>query len=294
MIKKKVMIVLVTAMIMTGGLTACQKTGNETDNAAAQTEGTLEETADETTVEAVVSDTEQETVPQESRASLEFITDSPEYKASEEWWEFDNGYDTDFAILEQVGNEPVDPDYEYEAYCCYSPEMEEKIDEICEKYGLSKLSGFRILDDYDDLCSKAGIGDFCERASENVKQTVLSSYMYDGAFLMEGSAALAGSSIYEVSYQFMRVVKGYFTSAYLDFGDLTECNVRAYTTKKGENVFFANITNEEWGEKIYIIADREKSFIVINVLGDMSSDITDVNDERLELLADAFNFAEIP
>ncbi len=111
---------------------------------------------------------------------------------------------------------------------------------------------------------------------------------------MEGSAALAGSSIYEVSYQFMRVVKGYFTSAYLDFGDLTECNVRAYTTKKGENVFFANITNEEWGEKIYIIADREKSFIVINVLGDMSSDITDVNDERLELLADAFNFAEIP
>lgn len=48
------------------------------------------------------------------------------------------------------------------------------------------------------------------------------------------------------------------------------------------------------GEKIYIIADREKSFIVINVLGDMTSDITDVNDERLELLADAFNFTEIP
>ena len=294
MIKKKVMIILIIAMVMMSSLMACQQTEDETDNGAAQTEGTLEETADETTVEAGVSAAEQETAPQESSVSLEFITDSPEYKASAEWWEFDNGYDTDFAILEQVGNEPVDPDYEYEAYCCYSPEMEEKIDEICEKYNLSKLSGFRIVDDYNDLCNKAGIGDFCERASENAKQTVLSAYMYDGAFLIEGIAALAGSSIYEVSYQFMRVVKGYFTSAYLDFGDLTECNVRAYTTKKGEKVFFANITNEEWGEKIYIIADREKSFIVINVLGDMTSDITDVNDERMELLADAFNFAAIP
>ncbi|MDE6320057.1 MAG: hypothetical protein K2M22_10250, partial [Lachnospiraceae bacterium] len=196
-------------------------------------------------------------------------------------------------ILDQVRDEPVDPEYEYEAYCCYSPEMEEKIDEICEKYSLSKLSGFQIADDYNDLCSKAGIGDFCERASENVKQTILSSYMYDGAFLMEGIAALAGSSIHEVSYQFSCVVKGYFTSAYLDFGDLAECNVRAYTTKKGENVFFANIINEDWGSKTYIIIDREKSFIVINVLGDMT-DITDVNDESLELLADAFNFTAIP
>ncbi len=293
MIKKRVMIILIAAMIMMGSLTACQKT----DNDAGQTDGTVEETTDETTdettVEAEVSGTEQERVPQESGVLLEFLTDSPEYKASAEWWEFDNGYDTDFAILEQVGNEPVDPDYEYEAYCCYSPEMEEKVDEICEKYSLAKLSGFQIADDYNDLCSKAEVGDFCERASENAKQTVLSGYLYDGAFLMEGNAALAGSSIYEVSYQFARVVKGYFTSAYLDFGDLAECKVRAYTTKKGENVFFANIVNEEWGTKTYIIAEREKSFIVINVLGDMS-DITDVNDERLELLADAFDFSAIP
>lgn len=184
MTKKKVMIILIAAMVMMGSLTACQKAEDKIDNSAGRTEGTLEETADEATVEAEVSGTGQETVLQESSALLEFLTDSPEYKASAEWWEFDNGYDTDFAILEQVGNEPVDPDYEYEAYCCYSPEMEEKIDEICEKYSLSKLSGFQIADDYNDLCSKAGIGDFCESASENAKQTVLSGYLYDGAFLI--------------------------------------------------------------------------------------------------------------
>ena len=284
MIKKKVLIVLIMAMIMTSSLTACQKTGDETDNDVNQAEEIMEEIADE----KEVPDTEQE-----SSASLDILTGSPEYQACAEWWDFCDGYDTDFAILEQVGNEPVDPEYEYEAYNCYSPEMEKKIDEICEKYSLSKLSGFQIVDDYSELCSKAGIGDFCERASENVKQTVLSSYLYDGAFLMEGNAVLAGSSMYEVSYQFARVVKGYLTAAYLDFGNLAECNVRAYTTKKGENVFFATIINEERGTNTYIIADREKSFIVINVRGDMS-DITDVNDERLELLADAFDFAVIP
>ena len=289
MIKKKTMIVSIAAMIMISSLTACQKTGNETESGEWQRERTVEKT----TIEAEISGTEQETIAQGNADLLAFLTDSPEYKASAEWREFDDGYDTDFAILEQVGNEPVDPEYEYEAYCCYSPEMEKKIDEICEKYSLSKLSGFQIADDYSELCSKAGVGDFCKRTSENAKQSVLSGYLYDGAFLMEGNAALAGSSIYEVSYQFMRVVKGYFTSAYLDFGDLTECSVRTYTTKRGENVFFANIINEDWGTKTYIIIDREKSFIVINVLGDMT-DITDVNDESLELLADSFDFTAIP
>lgn len=289
MIKKKVLIVLISAMIMTSSLTACQKIGDETDNDANQAKETMEEITDE----KEVSDTEQETLQQENSVSLDTLTDSPEYQACAEWWDFCEGYDTDFAILEQVGNEPVEAGYEYEAYNCYSPEMEKEIDEICEKYNLSKLSGFQIVDDYSELCSKAGVGDFCERASENVKQTVLSSYLYDGAFLMEGNAVLAGSSMHEVSYQFARVVKGYFTSAYFDFGDLVECNVSVYTTKKGEKVFFANIINEERGTNTYIIADREKSFIVINVRGDMS-DITDVNDERLELLADSFDFAVIP
>ena len=33
------------------------------------------------------------------------------------------------------------------------------------------------------------------------------------------------------------IAKGYFTSAYLDFGDLTEYNVREHTTKKGKIIF---------------------------------------------------------
>lgn len=290
--KKKVMVVLAVAMVMTGSLTGCQKTGGEADGDMQQAEKAIAETSEETTEGVEVSGTEQETIQQESGAFLK-LTDSPEYQACAEWWDFCAGYDTDFSILEQMEEEVLEAESEYEAYACYTPEMEQKVDEICEKYGLSKLSGFRIVNDYSELCNKAEVGDFCVREAENIKQTVLSGYLYNGAFLMEGNAALAGSSMYEASYQFARVTKGYFTSAYLDFGDISQCSAREYTTKKGENVLFVNITNEERGTHTYIIAEREKSFIVINVLGDMS-DITDVNDEGLELMAEAFDFAAIP
>lgn len=289
--KKKAMIVLAMAMIMTGSLAACQKTGGEADSDIQQAKNAIAETPKETT-EKRETGTEQETEQQESSAFLKF-TDSPEYQACAEWWVFYEGYDTDFAILGQIEEEELEAESEYEAYGCYTPEMEQKVDEICEKYSLSKMSGFQIVDDYSELCNKAEVGDFCVKATENVKQTVLSSYLYNGVFFMEGNAVLAGSSMCEASYQFARVEKGYFTSAYLDFGDISQCSVREYTTKKGENVLFVNITNEERGSHTYIIAEREKSFIVINVLGDMS-DITDVNDGRLELLAEAFDFAAIP
>lgn len=60
MIKKKILIVLITAMIMTSSLTACQKIGDETDNGNDQTEETMEEITDE----KEVSDTEQEMLQQ--------------------------------------------------------------------------------------------------------------------------------------------------------------------------------------------------------------------------------------
>lgn len=42
-----------------------------------------------------------------------------------------------------------------------------------------------------------------------------------------------------------------------------------------------------------IIADRDKSFVVISGFGDLS-DFSDVNDEKQELFAEAFDFSVIP
>lgn len=177
----------------------------------------------------------------------------------------------------------------YKEYACYTEEMENMVDEICEKYGLSKLSNCHLDISYSDICSKTGVGELC-LDSENVKNDILCGYLYDdGSFLFEGNITMRGSKVYDAGYQFARSVKGTFNTSYLNLGNFTERNVRKYTTKKGVDVFFlchADINPS-------IIAERENSFIVISGLGDLL-DVADVNDEGLEMLADAFDFAAIP
>ncbi len=281
--KKRTAIVLIIGLLMTVSLTACQQSGGEVVADSGQTERMTEEVVNETDM----SEIEQEAVqPEQLSLTLSFVSSS-EFQACAEWHDFEEGYDTDGTILAEAGNEPLTGN-KYEEYSCYSKEMEDKIDEICEKYGLILLSGCQIVDTYDDLLSGTGVGDFC-KDSENVKHNVVWGYLYDdGTFMTEGSVTLAGSSICEVSYQFARVVKGTFVTAYMNI-DVSEYSARAYTTTEGENVFI--LCGVDKHPKI--IAETEKSFIIINVLGDLS-DISDVNDERLEMLADAFDFAAIP
>lgn len=284
--KKRTAIVLVVGIIMAMSLTACQKTASEVEEGSRQEEGTAKEAANAADMPEAEQKAEQPGQP----SSVFPFTDSPEFQACAEWWDFEEGYDTDGAILAEVNNEPI-AGYKYEEYLCYSGEMEDKIDEICEKYGLSLLSGCQVVNTYSDLLSKTGIEEFCID-SENVKHNPLCGYLYtDGTFMIEGNVALAGSSICEASYQFARAVKGTFNTAYMDFGDFSEYSVREYTTKKGENVFI--LCGEDKNPRI--IAEREESFVIV-IVGAYSdlSGVSDVNDERLEMLADAFDFSAIP
>ncbi len=62
-----------------------------------------------------------------------------------------------------------------------------------------------------------------------------------------------------------------------------------FLTESGQTVLLANS-----GFKALIIAERDNSFIVVNVLGDLFSDTFEMSDEMLEELADLFDFSEIP
>lgn len=276
--------VTIFMILMLIGLTACQKTGeSEKDDSVI-----LEESAGGQEGEKDISKADAETGGQENVFLLEALTGSPEYQASAEWDAFYWGYDTDGTILAQAGNEPIEEEDEYEAYSCYSQEMEEKVDEICEKYGLSKLNGFQISNNYEELCSKAGVGAFCKELSENVKHTFLTGYLYaDGSFKIEGEVTLAGSSIYEVTYQMIRSVKGSLNNLLYD--DLTEYRTREYETENGEIVLIAS--SEDQNPLILVI--REKSFLEVRVIADFMEE-SDINDEMLEELADAFDFTTIP
>lgn len=223
--------------------------------------------------------------------SLAGVAGSPEHEADAEWQEFLKSYDQDESILAAVGNDPTGFEEEYGEYLCYSQEMADKIDEICEKYGLQKLTGFELQENYEKLCSGAGVGNILRDKAEDVKAEYTSGWFYaDGSFDFDGDAVIGGSSLVTTDYQFSRTMKGTFRGVGLNIGDLEEYREWNYTTKNGEDVLLA--TNDS--TKALIIAEREKSFVTVNVLGDVLSGTFGIGEEELEKLAEAFDFSVIP
>ena len=223
--------------------------------------------------------------------SLQGLSGSPEHKACMEWKEFSETYDADRAILSKIGNNPTGFEEEYGEYCCYTQEMADKIDEICQKYKLAKLTGFQQAKNEKSLCKKVGIeGKICGPETEDVEHTYLASYYYaDGSFHLEGTAVLKGQKDITADYQFIRYVKGTFSDSTLNVGDINDYEQWEYVTKSGQKVLLANSK-----QKALIMVEKEKSFIVVNILGDILRDTFVVDNDGLEALADSFDFSAIP
>lgn len=220
--------------------------------------------------------------------SLQGTADSAEFLACMEWHAFLEGYDTNGELLSKVGNSPTGFEEEYGEYLCYTQEMADKIDEICEKYQLSKLKGFAVADSYEDLCAKTGIGNICGM-SEHVTLTYGDSYYYAcGSFLMSGTAVVTGNEACMTDFEVSRNVKGTFSGAILNVGNMDDYKQWEYETKRQEKVLLANSSH-----KALIIAEKENSFIIVNLLGDIWGDSFDVSDRALEELADAFDFSGV-
>lgn len=223
--------------------------------------------------------------------TLSGIAGSPEYGACSEWLAFLDGYDTDGAVLSEIGNGFAGLG-EYElVYHCYTQDMADKVDEICEKFELSKLQGLTVMDDYAALCMQTNIGDIFTGVDENVKWDFGGAYLYDdGTFNMDGRVVWKGSELLCVTdYQFERSMKGSFNPVMLNVDRIEEYHEWNYAAESGQVVLLANSSS-----KALIIAERDNSFIVVNVLGDLRSETFEMSDEMLEELANLFDFSAIP
>ncbi len=76
--------------------------------------------------------------------SLQGIAGSPQFLAGKEWYEFEEAYDLDNAILLQADEQGYAAPDDYDAYFVYSQEMVNKVDEIAQQYGL-QLAGQEVL-----------------------------------------------------------------------------------------------------------------------------------------------------
>ena len=71
--------------------------------------------------------------------SLQGFAGTPSYKASLEWQKFLETYDQDGKLLRKADTDDFQEPIEYMSYNCYTQEMTEKINVICQKYGLELL-----------------------------------------------------------------------------------------------------------------------------------------------------------
>ena len=220
------------------------------------------------------TETEQtEKIERTNVLSLQGLAGSNEFKAMQEWHEFEENYDKDHSILDKVGNKPTEWDEKYSAagYFVYSQDMADKIDSIAEKYGLklhTAIKGFETLQEFEEKFGKI------------IKTEEASGYYFDdGTFQV--SADLNGKSC-----QIRKTVKGVLDTVSLNIFEEDKYKQWEYKTESGVTVLLANSP-----EGSLIIADLKDSFVAVNVLSFLEED--GLSDKDLEAIADQIDFSKI-
>lgn len=211
------------------------------------------------------------------------LQDSPEAKAFQEYMAFLEEYDPDRSILRSVGNRPTGLEA-YSAYSCYTREMADKIDEICEKYGLRKLGPNKVLQNARQLYAYAGTGAFAPKDDHWSGQKLYPVAAYaDGSFHADGALPQGSWTDYQIG----RCMKGSFTTfAVMDLGDRETWTEWNYTTENGVELLLA-----QNGRRALILADRPESFVIVSMRGSYKA-VT--QQASLEELAECFDFTAIP
>ena len=230
---------------------------------------------DETYVD---SDGEEYTFPEREFISLQGYADSPEFQATGEWLEFEDGYDRDFSIVtafdEEVKRTGVDPfEEKYGAYLIYSQEMADKVDEITAKYNLQLHKN---LSDCDTDIVREKFGNVFS------EEVFGAGYMYDdGTFQLD-------CTYKNIEFQIRRCMRGYFDTVYLNVGNIDNYEQWTYVTKDGYTVYLGIRSD---GHAVISI-DHEDSYVTMSIMP-WDSDLNQVihTREELEDLVDQIDFS---
>lgn len=200
---------------------------------------------------------------------------SPEAQALAEWQAFLASYDTDYAILEEIGNGPAETDdTRYGLYSVYTQDMADKLEEIIQKYGLKLHTDINVVSQ-EELAFRVG-GDFMQ--DELIRYW---AFIYeDGTFQFDGDIELQDYGT--IPYQFTRKVKGTFDETILHIGNVSDYKEFVYVTSSGERVGCAL-----GSDKALIYMDSESCFIFMNVMGGSNSGMTE---DILETIANSIDF----
>ena len=218
-------------------------------------------------------------------------------QALKEWYEFQESYDPDGALLTDEPDIPDIPNqYEY-TYSCYTQEMVDKVDEIAAKYNLKLLDEWIPFQRYqsDIFLEETGIQSLLLPDSD-AQITGMAGMLYPPYnFSMEFNLVTENAGTLMTSYGYAR--KDYFPRAFPGGMDIDAYEQWDHTTPGGTKLLLA-LSGKGQGE---IIAEQENAMIMISIDGNRATSHTNYPDAsevmtkaELESIADQFDYSIQP
>ena len=218
-------------------------------------------------------------------------------QALKEWYEFQESYDPDGALLTDEPDIPDIPNqYEY-TYSCYTQEMVDKVDEIAAKYNLKLLKEWIPFQQYqsDIFLEETGIRSLLRQDSD-AQITGMAGMLYPPYnFSMEFNLVTENAGTLMTSYGYAR--KDYFPRAFPGGMDIDAYEQWDHTTPGGTKLLLA-LNSKGQGE---IIAEQENAMIMISIDGNRATSHTNYPDAsevmtkaELESIADQFDYSIQP
>ena len=227
-----------------------------------------------------------QTVPaaqtQQAVLSLQGILGSPSMEAAREWYEFEESYDPDRTLMMKADQAGFVPPEEYQAYGVYTQEMIDKVDEICQEYGL-QLAGKEVLVQpyqQDVFFQALGLDGLLKEGSD-AKMGTGAGYFYGcGNFQFEFDLTVDGT---QLSASLRYAGKDYLDTVTLTMKDMGEVEEWNLTLEDGSTVLL--VKNEKMG---WIFRDREDAFLSLRLSNDK------LTKEKMEQAAQAVDFSLKP
>ncbi len=216
--------------------------------------------------------------------SMQGVMHSPNYQAAKEWRDFTAAYDPDYSLLAAADATGYNSPMEYMAYNCYTPEMEAKIDEICEKYQLQLQGPITFADNVWQTHIAVGVDSILSTDSTVPFNFYESYYYWNGSFSAAGELKIGNGE--GTAFQYYCVMKNVFDTVALNVGNIEDYEQWPYQLSDGTELLLAI-----GPKKALVLADRPGFFATVNVLlyGEEAMTKTE-----LERFADQFTFAYTP
>lgn len=227
--------------------------------------------------------------------SLSGYMDSPQYRAMQEWINFENSYDMDGTLLKKADADNYIAPPDYDSYLCYTDEMCAKIDELCGKYSLSLAGPTYFPATTDEVLDAVAVSSIENPNLGGMVHPNTGLFYRSGSFRLDGSLEhrfASRDNVDTVNFVYMCSKKNVFFTTYLTTDDIATFDSWEYTAWDGTKLLLAQ--NRERG---LILVDTEDYFTSI-VLYFSLSETKEINNPGLrkdmEEIADSFPYALQP